>query len=102
MLFNYKVIDGSGRSVAGSIDALNVEVAINGLQRRGLTVSSIFPADEQSFFKRDIAFWRRVGGRDIVILSRQVSTLFEAQISALRVFRLLGAEHENPVLKKTL
>jgi type II secretory pathway component PulF len=38
----------------------------------------------------------------VVILSRQLSTLFEAQVSALRVFRLLGSETENQVLAKKL
>ena len=35
-------------------------------------------------------------------MSRQIATLFEAQVSALRVFRLLGAEVENPQLQKVM
>ena len=38
----------------------------------------------------------------MVILSRQIATLFAAQVSALRVFRLLSGESENPALGKTL
>ena len=37
-----------------------------------------------------------------MILSRQMSTLFEAQVSALRIFRLLSAENDNPLLAKNL
>jgi type IV pilus assembly protein PilC len=37
-----------------------------------------------------------------VILSRQIATLFEAQVSALRIFRLLGAENSNKKLQKIL
>jgi type IV pilus assembly protein PilC len=35
-------------------------------------------------------------------LSRQLAILFDAQVSALRVFRLIGSESENPVLRKAL
>ncbi len=43
MLFTYKALDPSGRPLTGSIDALNIEVAINALQRRGFVISSIAP-----------------------------------------------------------
>ncbi len=38
----------------------------------------------------------------MVILSRQISTLFEAQVSALRVFRLLSEQEEKPFLRNVL
>ncbi len=46
----------------------------------------------------NISFFDRVSTKDMVILSRQLSTLFEAQVSALRVFRMLAGETENKVL----
>ncbi|MDO8620210.1 MAG: type II secretion system F family protein [bacterium] len=102
MLFSYKAIETGGRPVNGSIDALNIEVAISALQRRGFTVSTIVPAKNKAFFKRDLAFWKRVSSKDIVILSRQISTLFEAQVSALRIFRLLAIEIGHPILRQIL
>ena len=99
MLFNYEAIDETGAKKAGSIDAVNVDVAIASLQRRGLILSGIKGADQaSSFLSKNISFFERVSGKDVVILSRQLSTLFEAQVSALRVFRLLGSETENRVL----
>jgi type IV pilus assembly protein PilC len=102
MLFKYTAIDKTGHETAGSIDALNEDVAISSLQRRGLVIASIVSAEEKSFFKTDITFFDRVSNKEIVILSRQISTLFEAQVSALRVFKLLGAETKNRLLKKAL
>jgi type IV pilus assembly protein PilC len=102
MLFNYKAVDTSGRASVGSIDAINIEVAITSLQRRGLTISSIVPEGQSSILTRDIGFWRRVKGKDIVILSRQIATLFGAQVSALRIFRLLAAEVDIPALKHAM
>ncbi|MBI2109175.1 MAG: type II secretion system F family protein [Parcubacteria group bacterium] len=102
MLFQYKVINQEGKPQEGSIDALNEEVAINSLQRRGLTVVSVTKEKEESFFEKQLSFFERVSVRDVVILSRQVSTLFTAEVSALRVFRLLAGESENPNLRKKL
>ena len=102
MLFTYKALDSGGRPMNGSIDALNMEVAITALQRRGFSIGSIVPASRESFFKRDIAFWKRVSSKDVVILSRQISTLFEAQVSALRIFRLLAVETDHPILRDLL
>jgi type IV pilus assembly protein PilC len=102
MLFNYKAIDGSGAESNGAIDALNVDVAISSLQRRGLVVSSINEAEKKGFLEGDFALFESVSNKDIVILSRQISTLFEAQVSALRTFRMLAAETPNRVLAKKL
>lgn len=88
--------------MTGAIDALTMEVAITSLQRRGFTIQKIAPGAAVPLWQRNIAFWRRVSGKDIVLLSRQVATLFEAQVSALRIFRLLSSETETPILKEIL
>ncbi len=103
MLFNYEAVDSTGAKKVGSIDAVNVDIAIASLQRRGLALTSVKEAGAAGgLFSKNIAFFDRVSTKDVVILSRQLSTLFEAQISALRVFRLLGAETENHSLSSKL
>ncbi len=103
MLFNYKAITNNGEKRDGSIEAFNVDTAINTLQRQGLIISQIFSPDEKKFSNASfMAIFNRVSNKEIVILSRQMATLFQAQISALRVFRLLSDQVENPRLKKYL
>ncbi|MCW9054440.1 MAG: type II secretion system F family protein [Candidatus Pacebacteria bacterium] len=103
MLFTYQVIDQSGKTSSGSIDAINVDVAINSLQRRGLTITSIKPAGETGgILDKEITIFNPISNKDVVILSRQIATLFEAQVSALRVFRLLSAETPNKKLGEKL
>lgn len=102
MLFKYQAVNKDGGTKSGSIDAVNMEVAISSLQRRGLIISSIDPAEKTSLLQINIGFFERVSNKDVVILSRQIATLFEAQVSALRVFRLLAEESSNPVLRKVL
>lgn len=103
MLFNYTSIDDKGQQSKGSIDAVNMDIAINSLQRRGLVVSSIVPNDKgEGFLGKNIKFFDRVSNKDVVILSRQVATLFQAQVSALRIFRLLSEQVENKTLGRAL
>lgn len=102
MLFNYKVITEKGEEEKGSIDAINVDVAINSLQRRGYIVASIDSAEKTSFLNLNAAFFERVAMRDIVILSRQISILFDSHVSTLRIFRLLSEGAENAVLSRRL
>lgn len=101
MLFKYKAIDDGGASKEGEIDAPNRDIAISGLQRRGLVIISINEESERkSIFS--ISFFEKVSTKDVVILSRQISTLFESQISALKAFTILAGNTENKLLAKKL
>jgi len=102
MLYKYTYIDETGSERKSTIESLNDEIAINSLQSRGIVLTSIAPAEEKSFFDLDIKLFDHVSTRDLVILSRQISTLFEAKVSALKVFRLLGAEVTNKLLRTAL
>jgi len=105
MLFSYKAITKGGEAQDGMVDAGNIDAAINSLQRRGLIISKIHPADESNSFMgylNRLSIFNSVSGKDLVILSRQMSTLFEARVSALQIFKLLASEAENHTLRKAL
>ena len=102
MLFTYRAIDQDGHEREGTIEALSQEVAVAALQRRSLVISAISGAEKKSVFTIDITFLTRIKNKDVVILSRQIATLFEAQVSALRVFRLLSTEVDNKRLSAIL
>jgi len=103
MIFLYETISKEGKKEKGSIEAFSMNVAIASLQGKGLMVSSIKPKDESNGdILKKIPFFNRVTNKEVVILSRQLATLFEAQVSALRVFKLIGTEAENLTLRKHL
>ncbi len=102
MLFKYETITNTGEKKNGSIEASSKDSAISALQRRGLIVSSITEEqDKKGIFKLSM-FEKGIKMKDIVIMSRQISTLFEAQVSALKAFNLLASNTENPTLVKVL
>jgi len=102
MLFKYHAIDQDGHERDGTIEAPSQEVAVAALQRRNLIISMIASAEKSSPFEFRLPFIGRISNREVVILSRQIATLFEAQVSALRVFRLLAAEVDNRQLAMVL
>jgi type IV pilus assembly protein PilC len=100
MLFTYTAVDKKGEKKSGSIDAVNKSVAISALQRRDLIVISIKGQEDKSIWQ--ISLFERVPLRDIVIFSRQISTLFNSQVSALKAFTLLASNTENKLLRQKL
>ncbi len=102
MIFNYKAFTDKGEQTSGVIEAINVDVAINLLQKRNLIISEIHGEEKDILQTNIFSFMAHVSNKDIVILSRQIATLFQAQVSALRVFRLLSVQADNPILQKYL
>jgi type IV pilus assembly protein PilC len=101
MNYIYTAITDKGEKREGTIEAVNQELAVGGLQRRGLIVTSIKSEDEaRKWF--EITLFEHVPLKDVVILSRQMSTLFEAQVSALKAFSLLSENTENKLLGRKL
>lgn len=106
MLFNYKAIDSANIQREGTVEAPTIDAAISAVQKRGYTLVSIDEAGNAGgiagLLNIEFTFLQTVSNKDIVILSRQISTLFQAQVSPLRIFRLLSAEVENPQLKSAM
>lgn len=104
MEFKYEALDQQGRAASGSISAMSQDAAIEALQRKGFTITSFSALQRggalQSLSK--ISFFEGLSTRDLVLLSRQIATLFEAQVSALRIFRLLAEQADKPFLRTVL
>lgn len=101
MLFSYRATTKDAKHETGTIEAQNVDLAISSLQRRGLIILSIEPEGGRRLSRR-VPFLNKVRLRDVVILSRQIATLFEAKVSVLSTFRLLATEAEQPLLQEAL
>ena len=105
MEFTYEALDSTGKPQAGVVNAANNEAAITSLQRKGLTITSLAATKEgglSGLININLPFLGGVSNRDIVLLSRQIATLFEAQVSALRVFRLLSEQASKETLRRVL
>lgn len=103
MLFNYEAITGDGERKVGSVEAINKDLAIAAIQKRGYIVSSLTESSQRkgilnlTFFEK-----KNIPMKDIVMMSRQMSTLFESQVSALKAFNLIAENTTNKKLASIL
>lgn len=102
MLFNYTVLTPEGSQSKGQIDALSADAAISSLQRRGFVVVSVTADQKKNFLQKKFSVFDRVPMKDVVIMSRQIAALFEAQVSAIKAFTLLAENADNKVLSFAL
>lgn len=107
MIFSYTCINQENVKVEGVINTNSKDEAVAELQKKGLTVVSILDPSEgggirMSDIKKFKLFKQKIKQKDIVIFSRQIATLFEAGVSALKGFRLLASENENDTLREEL
>lgn len=103
MLFNYIALDAQNAQRKGTVEAMTVDAAISAVQKRGYTIVSINEIEAKSgLFNMEFHLFEGVSNKEIVILSRQIATLFQAHVSPLRIFRLLSAEIENKYLQGIL
>ncbi|MDB5255140.1 MAG: Type secretion system domain, type pilus assembly protein PilC [Candidatus Nomurabacteria bacterium] len=101
MNYLYSAVTDKGEKREGVIEAVNQELAIAGLQRRGLIVTAI-KSEEGAKKWFELTLFEKVPLKDVVILSRQMATLFEAQVSALKAFSLMSENTENKLLGRKL
>ena len=102
MLFNYKVVTKEGIEKKGQIEAASSDIAVATLQRREYVVISVIPEDKKSFLQSSLPFLDRVKMKDIVLMSKQAATLFEAQVSAVKTFELLGQNADSKGIQTAL
>lgn len=105
MLFHYIATGENGVRSEADIEGVSLDAALSILQHKGLTVIDIQEKGEPSFLdnlSHFHLFKPKIKTKDIVIFSRQIATLFEAGVSALKGFRFLAEENSNQALKLEL
>src|ERR1041385_466779 len=91
--FTYTARDQQGQLKSATLEAPNREDAINQLKKQRLNVIKI---DEQTKKKKG----GRVAMRDIVIFTRQFSTMINSGLPLVQALGILAEQSENPNLKE--
>ncbi len=101
--YEYTVRDKQGVLQSGIVEGSSQETVLNILQRRGYTVLSLIEKKKAGAFTIPLSvLFGHVSLKDIVLLSRQLSTLFDAQVPVIEAFRTLAEEIKKPELKEAL
>lgn len=103
MLFTYQARTPEGTARAGTIEAPTLDVAVQSLQRQNLIIVSIdAAAPKLKWYEISLGSFQRIKQRDVMLLARQLSTLFEAKVPVVQTFRTLIGESEGGPIRKHL
>ncbi|OGN33102.1 MAG: hypothetical protein A3I39_02140 [Candidatus Yanofskybacteria bacterium RIFCSPLOWO2_02_FULL_47_9b] len=102
MEFNYQIKNQMGQIDNGIIDAPSQDAAIGILHTKGYVVLSL-TAVRKDIFSADLNnSLNRPKTKDVVIFTRQLSTLIEADMPLAEGLRTLALQVEKPGLKKVV
>lgn len=99
--FQYIAIDRSGNTKKSIIEADSQEKATEQLRRQGLRVLSVQSASKTSSFL-SFSIGGKVKSKDLVIFTRQLSTLVNAGVPLVRSLSTLQQQTESKMLKAQL
>lgn len=98
MLFTYKALRKDNSSVSGSIEAADRDAAKTALTHQGLHPLLIASAQE----KRSFGFGKKVKTSEMVIFTRQLSTMISAGVPIARGLATLQESATSPYFREVL
>ena len=100
--FSYIATDKSDKSVKGVIDADSQETALELLRKQGFHPLSVRPAKKTTSLSAITIGGNKVKTKDLVIFTRQLSTLVNAGVPIVRSLSTLQTQTQSTALKKQL
>lgn len=98
--FLYKAKDRSGKSVEGVIEAPTEDQAVGSLQQKGLVILSLGLAGKKLLEQDLTATLIRPSKKDVVIFTRQLATLIEADVPLVDGLHILAGQTEKEAFRK--
>lgn len=99
--FSYKALTKHGTTTEGSVEADSKESAIETIRKQGLKPLSVVKGSKKSSFL-SANLNTKVKTKDLVIFTRQLSTLVNAGVPLARSLTTLQQQSESKVLKSQL
>jgi type II secretory pathway component PulF len=98
MEYSYQARDEKGMLKTGTVEALSPTLANSILQEHKLTVIKIEPARKFDIFQ-NIKFLDHVSLKELVLFSRQLSTLIDAKVPIIQALTILKEQVSSAKLK---
>lgn len=100
MRFTYTAIDKSGKKVTGAIEAATEGGASDALKARGIKPLGLKPEGGGLPSKIPFLGAKRVKSKELMVFTRQLSTMINAGVPLVRSMATLQSQTENPTLQK--
>lgn len=102
MKFNYEARTKRGQLQSGVIEASSREAAIDVLQRNDLIILKLRAEIEAPLFSKKINIFEKVRSKEVVIFSRQLSTLFGAKVPLVESLQILSGQTPNAFFQEVI
>jgi len=103
MKFNYQVRDKQGKMQSGEIEASTKKAALQILGTRpGVFVTFLEETATSPFYAKRIRFFERVGTKEVMLFSRQLSIMFRAKVSLVGSLQAIGAQTKNQSFRESI
>lgn len=102
MKYKYQSKTKEGEPQVGFVEAANRESAVTILQGHNLFVLSVEAVGKPGLIDRVAKWFSRVRGKDFMIFTRQMATLFEAQLPLTEVLQTLYKQTKHPGLREAI
>jgi len=100
-VFSWVAVTKRGRKLKGEIDVADEKIALSQLKRRSFDVKKLKLKPNDIF--ANVAFMKpKVKKKDIVIFTRQFSTMIDAGLPLVQGLTILAEQSENPTFKGVL
>jgi len=101
-IYNYQARTKGGDVRTGRVEAASKKRAIEVLQHNELIVVAVEEIKEVPIYARRVKFLERIKSKDIVILTRQLTTLFEAEVPLVAALQTVANQTESSLLREKL
>ncbi|MFH0827379.1 MAG: type II secretion system F family protein [Candidatus Omnitrophota bacterium] len=99
--YAYTAKAGPQKVIQGFMEAASEQDVVDKLSGRGYFPLSIQPEDSYLYRKRFLSF-RKISSRDIVLLSRDLTSLIESGVNILNSLHIVSTQTPNKYLKTVL
>ncbi|ROR01950.1 type II secretion system F family protein [Desulfosoma caldarium] len=99
--FIYKGINRKGQKVRGEIEADNLTIARQLLERQGLSLKALKPKPKD-LLEYIPVLQEKVKEKDLVLFTRQFSTMIDAGLPIIQCLEILRDQTENKAFRKVL
>ncbi|OHA47674.1 MAG: hypothetical protein A2806_03605 [Candidatus Terrybacteria bacterium RIFCSPHIGHO2_01_FULL_48_17] len=100
--FSYTARTPEGELQHGVVEAGSRDAAIATLLRHGLIITEVARIEHKGGFETELHLFLGVSKKDLMIFSRQLAVLLDAQVPLLDSLHSLSLQMQNPLLARTV
>jgi type IV pilus assembly protein PilC len=100
--YRYTAKDKIGRSITGSLEAVDEKTLIGLLRKQELTIISVAPEKKREKISLNFQAGEKIKLTELVLFSRQMATMIDSGIPLVQALEMITEQIEHPGFKKMI